>query len=254
MASKYWIKLYHEVLDDPKMGRLTDRLFRRTIQCFLLAGEVDRGGLLPPLDDISWRLRPIPIEELETDFADLAGMGILHKTKDGWIVTNFARRQAPIPDAERMRRYRERKRLQDYYEGVTRPDTKRNIDKIRGDKEEDDTLPPLPPIPETIFDAEQQPYIKLYQKITGIFPGNGQYEEIIQAIHYIRHAKKVGTENLEQYLAPFFLAWRSRRTTGGVNYNKKNTAWLIDWALNGEIPPRSKGKAQQEIPEGYTPA
>ena len=25
MASRYWIKLYHEILDDPKMGRLTDR-------------------------------------------------------------------------------------------------------------------------------------------------------------------------------------------------------------------------------------
>ena len=27
---KYWIKLYHEILDDPKMGRLSDRTWRRT--------------------------------------------------------------------------------------------------------------------------------------------------------------------------------------------------------------------------------
>ncbi len=24
MSSNYWIKLYHEILDDPKMGRLFD--------------------------------------------------------------------------------------------------------------------------------------------------------------------------------------------------------------------------------------
>ena len=39
MPSKYWIKLYHEVLDDPKMARLPDRLYRRCIEVFLLAGK-----------------------------------------------------------------------------------------------------------------------------------------------------------------------------------------------------------------------
>jgi len=29
MGSPYWIKLYHEILNDPKMGRLPDRLWRR---------------------------------------------------------------------------------------------------------------------------------------------------------------------------------------------------------------------------------
>ena len=46
MASKYWIKLYYEILDDPKLGKLTDWLFRRAIELFLLAGENDNDGLL----------------------------------------------------------------------------------------------------------------------------------------------------------------------------------------------------------------
>ena len=94
MPSYYWLKLYYEILDDPKMGRLTDRLFKRTIQIFLMAGDFQHDGLLPPIEDIAWRLRPMSVDELETDLADLASVGILHKTERGWVVTNFEKRQA----------------------------------------------------------------------------------------------------------------------------------------------------------------
>ena len=67
MASRYWIKLYHEILDDPKMGRLPDALFRRAIELFLIAGENGRDGGLPALADIAWRLRA---DEIELDGAD----------------------------------------------------------------------------------------------------------------------------------------------------------------------------------------
>jgi len=134
MASKYWIKLYHEILDDPKMGRLPDRLFRITIECFLLAGEMDQDGLLPPLQDIAWRLRT-NAEQLETDFVALSDVGILSLVDKSWIVTKFAERQAPVSDAERMRRFRERQQKQQYYgidteELPNRYDdvTKRNVD------------------------------------------------------------------------------------------------------------------------------
>ena len=57
MASRYWIKLYHEILDDPKMGRLTDRQYRRVIELFLMAGDCEMDGGLPALVDIDLRLR-----------------------------------------------------------------------------------------------------------------------------------------------------------------------------------------------------
>ena len=53
---KTWIKLYTEILSDPKMGRMSDKLFRRTIELFLLAGKEDGDGLLPAVDDIAWSL------------------------------------------------------------------------------------------------------------------------------------------------------------------------------------------------------
>lgn len=32
MGNSFWMKLYYEVLDDPKMGRLSDRQFWRAIR------------------------------------------------------------------------------------------------------------------------------------------------------------------------------------------------------------------------------
>src|SRR3990167_3953516 len=92
MPSKYWIKLYHEILDDPKMGLLNDRLYRRTIEMFLMAGDNEKEGTLPPIEHMAWRLRVSP-EELE-------------------------------PDVERKQRQREREKKNKYYghEPVTKRD------------------------------------------------------------------------------------------------------------------------------------
>ncbi len=53
MANNYWIKLYHEILRDPKMARLPDRVWRRTIELFLLAGEIGKNGTIRNTDDIA---------------------------------------------------------------------------------------------------------------------------------------------------------------------------------------------------------
>jgi hypothetical protein len=142
MASKYWIKLYHEILDDPKMGRMPDRLWRRTIELFLIAGEQDEDGTLPKLGDVAYRLR-LSDDELESDLKQLQDLNIVHQEGDSWTVTRFAERQAPVSDAERMRRYRERQRKEEYYgddtdtNSVTTPVTNRSqirLDKNRLDK------------------------------------------------------------------------------------------------------------------------
>jgi hypothetical protein len=111
MPSKLWIKLYHEILDDPKMGRLPDRLFRRCIQLFLLAGEYDQDGLLPELADMAWRFH-LTDEELEADLAELARINITACTEHGWLVVHFAKRQSKVDGAERTRQWRDRTKKQ----------------------------------------------------------------------------------------------------------------------------------------------
>lgn len=132
MAGYFWIKLYHEILDDPKMGRLDDHLWRRVIEFFLIAGDANNGGLLPSVEDMSWRLRT-NAEELVKDLIAIEQAGIVKNTKSGWLVVNFERRQGPISSTERVTAYRERKRK----DNTSRNDyeTDRNTDKIRLEKE-----------------------------------------------------------------------------------------------------------------------
>jgi hypothetical protein len=116
MAATYWIKLYHEILHDPKMGRLPDRLWRRVIEIFLMAGEMSAAGWLPSVEDMAWTLRTNEAELLQ-DLEALALPGIeITQLVDGrWLVPKFAARQGPVDGAERVQRYRERKRKEEYY-------------------------------------------------------------------------------------------------------------------------------------------
>ena len=132
MASKYWIKLYHEILDDPKMGRLSDSLWRRFIECCLLAGELDADGALPPVMDMAWRLR-MDETALTNELDQLARFGMLEYRADNplaayWNVTKFAERQAKMSAAERMARHRERQKKDAYYGDSYATVTNRNTD------------------------------------------------------------------------------------------------------------------------------
>lgn len=116
MASAYYIKLFHELLDDAKMGRLPDNLWRRFIECLLMAGELQEGGFLPSLSDMVWRLHLESEDVLERELLRLKDVGILdvrpytpnNPLNLRWIVVNFAKRQTAISDAERKRQSRKR--------------------------------------------------------------------------------------------------------------------------------------------------
>jgi hypothetical protein len=103
VASKYWIKLYHEILHDP------DRLWRRTIELFLMAGEHDDDGCLPSVGDMAWTLRANE-GELADELRELAQVDIVAYDDDlqCWVVVHFAERQAPVSSTERVQRFRDR--------------------------------------------------------------------------------------------------------------------------------------------------
>jgi DnaD/phage-associated family protein len=106
MTSRIWIKLYIEIMDDPKMGRLPNHLWRRAVELFLLAGREGNDGALPPVEEMAWTLHLSEDKVLE-DLHGLAEVGVVHEAEPGkWVVTNFAKRQAALPVAERVRRSR----------------------------------------------------------------------------------------------------------------------------------------------------
>lgn len=145
-----WAKLWIEMLDDRKTAALPDSSWRRFVECILLAMEKNEGGLLPSVPDMAWRLRVTP-ETMNDDMTRLALGGLVELVDDGvWKVTNFAKRQAAMPMADRVASFRERekkKRRQpesnvtvtsqkrDSNEGVTKSYTEENrIEEKRGEE------------------------------------------------------------------------------------------------------------------------
>jgi DnaD/phage-associated family protein len=117
MASKYWLKLYHEILDDRKVAKLSTHLRWRMVECFLLAGVENKDGRLPAIEDAAFLARTDEKQLIE-DWADLIKAGILEFDDDDpdyYVVKNFAKRQAPVSTNERVARFRERKRKKEYY-------------------------------------------------------------------------------------------------------------------------------------------
>jgi DnaD/phage-associated family protein len=115
MASTYWIKLYHEILDDPKMATLPDRLWRRVIELFLLAGKLNHNGNLPDARQIAWMLR-VSTDDIMADMEQLENTGIIEPIPNGWVIVKFAARQAAIPSSERMAAMRDKRKHDQYYE------------------------------------------------------------------------------------------------------------------------------------------
>lgn len=116
MSSMPWIKLYTEMLDDPKIGRLADAIKWRFVSLVLLAGECDQDGAfitgqhMMSIDDIAWRLR-ITREQCETELEALLQCGVLELDGDVYYLPKFSDRQGR-PQSEKREQWRERKQRQ----------------------------------------------------------------------------------------------------------------------------------------------
>lgn len=112
---KQWVKLHTEILNDPKIGRMSFADKGIWLCLIALAGKLDdrddKGsptGRLDTMDNVAWHLRA-PIEELLPALERMTAASMLHQDEDAVIfVTHFAERQANDTDAERMQRYRQR--------------------------------------------------------------------------------------------------------------------------------------------------
>lgn len=264
MASTYWIKLYHEILEDPKVARLPDTVWRKMIELFLLAGDEGKGGYLPEPGEIAWRLR-CDQAELESILTQLENVGILTNTDDGWLVTKFADRQDAETNVERQRRYREEKQRRTYYSNaprneslhnsVTNPNVDIDID-IDIDKDKDTELTaaknaagklPLPP-PLTLSSKKSikpakstanpltsHPAIQLVKGLTRRYPNQVNYDEVIATFGEHPDGPKA---------AECYRVWCAR------GCNSVGLGWL-DWYRDG-VPEnaRSQNKTNGRGPPG----
>ena len=112
-----WLRLYNEALDDPKVQRLPDALFRTWINLLCLTSQHDHDlGTLPCVDDIAFRLR-MSVQDAELSLSELIARGLLDDTA-GVLSPHGWRERQPASDdvTARVNLHRERKR-----QGATLP-------------------------------------------------------------------------------------------------------------------------------------
>jgi len=243
MASKYWIKLYHEILHDRKMATLDNRIWRRAIECFLFAGDLDEEGYLPRLADMAWVLH-LTEEELETDLNELVRLGILEHRDGLYFVRKFAERQAPLPKAEYMRRKRNEDQLQTYYQPRYQSVTNGNADKIRIDKiRKEETASAA----SSFHDHQKASAERLYQQVTSqVTIPSGQIDGALQDLETILDYYGEIDEGVIQQGKQIFSNWCNTRGKNGKNYSKTNTAWL-GWWLEALAPQPGVSRTKDQL-------
>lgn len=108
MKSRYWEKLWHDILNDPKLGPLPREVKWTFVSLILVAGmqPEPRDGTLPPLPELAWLTRTTE-DALRVDLPALAQRELVELLPDGrWKVSNYAKRQTAMTNAERVARYR----------------------------------------------------------------------------------------------------------------------------------------------------
>ena len=101
-----WFRLYDAVLDDPKVQRLPDRIFKAWINLLCLASR--HGGALPDVEDVAFALRCTP-EVAVKIVGMLTDNGLLDRHDEGLRIHAWDKRQYQSDgSAERMRRHRAR--------------------------------------------------------------------------------------------------------------------------------------------------
>jgi len=137
-----WIKLYTEMLHDPKVGQLTDSAYRLFVELMLKAGQVDDDGATDTAAALAWELRRQP-DELHELLDELEAARLVFAAADNRVVyiTSWAKRQPPTTSADRVKRYREKQAEQTSNNGVTLQQRYSNVlDKdidIEEDKEKE---------------------------------------------------------------------------------------------------------------------
>jgi hypothetical protein len=153
---KQWFRLYHSLLDNPKIQRLTPALFKHWINLLCLAARHD--GSLPNLDDIAFGLRLSKIDAASV-VQELGAAGLVDDQPDkstmhDWDVWQFRDDGA----AERMREYRNRTRYDKNavtghtvtrYDFVTPPDQSRTDQNQTRPESEESVVAPLAASPTT---------------------------------------------------------------------------------------------------------
>jgi len=245
---KSWVKLYTEVLDDPKIGRLSwaDRGFWSAL--LALAGRLENhdedgneNGAIGTMSDIAWYLR-CEESELNDPLKRFWELDMVREIDGIWYVVHWAKRQARYPsDTPESTRFRQRKRrnpvttdddegLEFCHESVTsvsRPVTTLDKNRIDTDKREREdhahaqtSLDPSTPI-HLQPDPRPESIRILYELAKlGPAPDSASWQAVLKCVPDTPDALKRWREAVSAWL-----------TSGN---SSRNVQGMIDWFKSGK--------------------
>lgn len=238
----YWLKLYTEILDDPKYNRLSDTAKLGMIELLVVAKRVEMDGVLPSMQDICFYTRRQE-EWWKPVIAELVEINFIVVVEGKNVIRKFSERQDAVKDTERQRMYREKKNAAEYYHNDNVTNVSRNVTESREEEESEKEVEV-----ETERDSSTAPALvgydhqetsderfaeDVYRTVTGniSMPPSirAPATEMILDLR-VKHPEKVA---LVEYLRPFFDKWRGTRGKSGKFYSALSTGW-IEWALAGE--------------------
>jgi len=231
----YWMKLYIEILDDPKMATLPDRVWRRIIELFLVAKRTGKDGYIPDTRQIAWMLRMSP-DELESDMAQIAQTGIIERVVNGWFIPKFNKRQSASSNTERVQQFRKREQHAQYNDdetNVKRFVTQSTEYRVQNTEAEVDPTPTSP----ADWMTPQMEAQRIIQQVTNL--AASPPDQIEKYTELILRLKDQHNSHTVDYLKPFYDDWCGRKTKDGKPYKRTALGW-VEWALEGTAPTAPK--------------
>ncbi len=108
-----WLRLYTEVVNDPKVQKLDGESFKVWVNLLCIAKETDRSGSLPPLSDLIFLLR-MEEKKLEKKITILKNSGLIEGNENLSIPSWTGRQYESDGDRSALeRKKRQRKKLAD---------------------------------------------------------------------------------------------------------------------------------------------
>lgn len=143
-----WVRLYVEILDDPKTAMLPDAQFRLFCECLCLAKIANKGGdTCMTVAQLDWRLRRKTGKNVEA----MCATALLTMSEDGTVVvTQWAKRQFESDSStDRVKKHRDAKK----------GNVPVTVDETL--QEQSDAVTETPPESESDTDSEKTPVVPL---------------------------------------------------------------------------------------------
>jgi len=211
-----WFRMYHEVLDDPKVQNLPADTFKVWVNMLCLAARNE--GALPLLADVSFAFR-MTLQETEKHVSLLVKSGLIDRSKRGILHPhNWDSRQFKSDNSTaRVKRFRQRFKTVTETVNETPPDSEQTQNRTEQSR-------PDPYIAYGEFGwarltAEQ--YEKLTERLNGKLPGF--IERFDNWVNEAPDAKKDGIRRRDRHAYESIISWSQKDESRGT-YGQRESA------------------------------